>query len=85
MLAETDIIWIHGVYPDKGSNMDSSGFRVRVEAKLRREFLEACRSQDRTAAQVMRDFMRDFVAKHYQGVQSGLFDPLTFAASRQDQ
>lgn len=54
--------------------MESSGFRVRVEAKLRREFLEACRSQDQTAAQVMRAFMRDFVARHYEGIQTGLFD-----------
>jgi hypothetical protein len=54
--------------------MESSGFRVRVETKLRREFLEACRSQDQTAAQVMRAFMRDFVARHYEGIQAGLFD-----------
>lgn len=54
--------------------LDSSGFRVRVEAKLRQEFLDACRSRDRTAAQVIRDFMRQYVQTHYAGNQAALFD-----------
>ena len=39
-----------------------SGFRIRVERELREKFLAACREQDRPAAQVLREFMRSFVA-----------------------
>ena len=52
---------------------DSSGFRLRVDDQLRHEFISACRSQDRAAAQVLREFMRDYVAKHYGGQQKKLF------------
>ena len=40
-----------------------SGLRVRVEKALRNEFLEACHAQDRPAAQVIREFMREYVAR----------------------
>lgn len=39
-----------------------AGMRIRVERKLRDEFLEACREQDRPAAQVIREFMRDYIS-----------------------
>ena len=52
---------------------ESSGFRLRVDGQLRQEFIVACRSQDRTAAQVLREFMRDYVARHYGGQQEKLF------------
>lgn len=41
-----------------------AGLRIRVERALREEFLEACRSDDRPAAQVIREFMRKYVARH---------------------
>ena len=41
-----------------------SGLRIRVERPLREAFLEACRTEDRPAAQVIREFMRDYVAGH---------------------
>ena len=41
---------------------DSSGLRIRLDLKLRQDFLAACRRADRPAAQVLRDFMRSFVA-----------------------
>ena len=40
-----------------------SGLRIRVEKALRDEFLGVCHSQDRPAAQVIREFMRDYVAQ----------------------
>jgi len=40
------------------------GLRVRVERGLRDDFLEACRLLDRPAAQVIREFMRSYVAEH---------------------
>jgi predicted transcriptional regulator len=41
-----------------------SGLRIRVERELREKFLALCRAQDRPAAQVLREFMRDYIAKH---------------------
>ncbi len=50
--------------------MSDSGFRIRVDDELRKEFIETCRSQDRPAAQVLRDFMRVFIKKN-RGDSSG--------------
>lgn len=44
--------------------MKDSGLRIRVERELREKFLEICRQQDRPAAQVLREFMRDYVRDH---------------------
>ncbi|WP_427926538.1 hypothetical protein [Xanthomonas hortorum] len=52
---------------------DSSGFRLRVDSQLRQQFISACRAQDRAAAQVLREFMRSYVARHSSGQQ----EPLT--------
>ena len=41
-----------------------AGVRIRVEKGLRDRFLETCRRQDRPAAQVLRQFMREYVAEH---------------------
>lgn len=41
-----------------------AGVRIRVEKGLRDRFLEACRRQDKPAAQVLREFMREYVAEH---------------------
>ena len=40
------------------------GLRIRVERKLRDEFLEVCRAQDRPAAQVVREFMRRHISEY---------------------
>lgn len=42
----------------------NAGVRIRVEKGLRDEFLESCRRQDTPAAQVLRQFMREYVAEH---------------------
>ena len=41
--------------------MKDSGLRIRVQRDLRERFLEVCRTQDKPAAQVIREFMRDYV------------------------
>ena len=41
-----------------------AGMRIRVERALRDAFVEACQSQGLIAAEVLRDFMRGFAAKH---------------------
>lgn len=38
-----------------------AGFRIRVERELRDAFVDKCRAQDRPAAQVIRDFMRQYI------------------------
>lgn len=37
------------------------GLRIRVDRDLRESFIEACKADDRPAAQVLREFMRDYV------------------------
>lgn len=44
--------------------MKDVGLRIRVQRELREQFVDACRAEDKPAAQVLRDFMRDFVAAH---------------------
>lgn len=50
--------------------MKDSGLRIRVQRDLRDKFLEVCRTQDKPAAQVIREFMRDYV--EHQGQSAGL-------------
>ena len=62
--------------------MTEATFTFRVDEALKTEFAAAAKSNDRTGAQLLRDFMRDFVssqqtaAKHdawfRQQVQTGL-------------
>lgn len=44
--------------------MKDVGFRIRVQKELREQFLAACKSQDKPAAQVLREFMREYVDTH---------------------
>jgi hypothetical protein len=44
--------------------MKDSGLRIRVQRDLRDRFLEACRAQDKPAAQVIREFMRAYIDRH---------------------
>lgn len=48
-------------------------FKIRIEEELRREFVDACRADDMTAAQVVRRFMREYVSSHRQSLQISLF------------
>jgi len=53
------------VYPLGTLNsMKDAGLRIRVQRELRDQFLEACRAQDKPAAQVLREFMRAYVQTH---------------------
>ena len=42
----------------------NTGMRIRLERDLRDRFIVICREQDRPAAQVLREFMRAFIAEH---------------------
>ena len=43
--------------------MGEATFTFRVDEALKAEFAEAAKADDRTAAQLLRDFMRDYVRK----------------------
>jgi predicted transcriptional regulator len=51
------------------------GLRIRIDRDLRDRFLEVCRIEDRPAAQVLREFMREYVARRQPRVdaQGSLF------------
>ncbi len=50
------------------------GLRIRIDEELRREFIEVCRVQDMTGAQVLRAFMRSYVEHHASALrQADLF------------
>ncbi|HEC27838.1 MAG TPA: plasmid-related protein [Gammaproteobacteria bacterium] len=51
----------------------SSNYRIRVEPELHQEFLDVCKADDRPAAQVIREFMKNYVLNHRQGLQAELF------------
>jgi len=50
-----------------------AAFRIRVEKELRDEFVELCRRGGRPAAQVIREFMREYVEQRRQTMQTDLF------------
>jgi hypothetical protein len=50
-----------------------AGLRLRVERDLREEFVETCRSEGKAAAQVLREYMRDYVTRNRAAAQQELF------------
>jgi hypothetical protein len=63
-----------------GLKTKDSGLRLRVEKELRQEFVDVCRATGRPAAQVLREFMRDFVARERTMNQRNLFEGLSSAS-----
>ena len=51
----------------------NAGLRLRVERELREEFVETCRMEGKAAAQVLREYMRVYVAQNKIAVQRELF------------
>jgi hypothetical protein len=47
-------------------SMKDSGLRIRVQRELRERFLGGCHAQDKPAAQVIREFMRQYVERQAQ-------------------
>lgn len=45
----------------QGIHMAENGLRIRIDDDLRTEFIQACRDEDQTAAQVLRAYMRQYV------------------------
>lgn len=44
-------------------NMKSSRFDIRIGPDLRDEFTKACENNGKTASEVIRQFMQDYIAK----------------------
>lgn len=64
---------------------DEVGLRIRMNERLRKDFLGTCKARDTTAAQVLRAFMRAYVEEHGASVRQGqLFNgpPTRTASSR---
>ena len=49
-----------------GNVMSEATFTFRVEESLTTEFATAAKARDRTGAQLLRDFMRDFVQQQQE-------------------
>lgn len=49
--------------------MSESTFTFRVDEALKSEFSEAAKSRDRTGAQLLRDFMREFVRQQQESAE----------------
>ena len=50
-----------------------AGLRLRVEREIRQEFVELCRGEGKTAAQVLREYMREYIARNRATAQRELF------------
>jgi len=49
--------------------MSEATFTFRVDDALKAEFSQAAKSRDRTGAQLLRDFMRDFVRQQHEAAE----------------
>ena len=49
--------------------MSEATFTFRVDESLKDEFSSAAKARDRTGAQLLRDFMRDFVKQQHEAAE----------------
>ena len=54
--------------------MKDVGLRIRVERELRAAFVKACRAEGKTAAQVLREYMRRYANYDDTDPQGELFE-----------
>jgi predicted transcriptional regulator len=48
------------------AEQDQISFTIRIDKPLRDAFVETCKAQDRTASQLIRDFMREYIKRNSQ-------------------
>lgn len=55
------------------------GLRIRVKRELREEFLAICQAQEKVPAQVIREFMREYLDRYApkRGAVGGVSDQVT--------
>lgn len=63
----------YGILPPMTIKTKDAGLRLRVERDLRHDFVETCRAEGRAAAEVLREYMRNYVARNSAGAQRDLF------------
>jgi antitoxin component of RelBE/YafQ-DinJ toxin-antitoxin module len=51
-----------------------SSMRFRLDEDLHKDFIEACRRDDKPASQVLRMFMRQYIEQDKSFAQKGLFE-----------
>lgn len=61
------------MYPIGQTVTKTAALRVRIEPSLHQQFISTCKAQDVKASQILRDFMRYFVALNAEGKQTQLF------------
>ncbi|MDR0780834.1 MAG: hypothetical protein LBF16_09090 [Pseudomonadales bacterium] len=49
--------------------MSEASFTFRVDESLKAEFTQAAKTHDRTGAQLLRDFMRDFIQQQQEAAE----------------
>ena len=54
-------------------SVKDAGLRIRVERVLREAFVSACLAENRTASDVLREFMGAYASKNPEGKQASLF------------
>ena len=65
--------WLILCVPFVAKKIQGTGLRIRVDDELRDSFVQACKSKDLSAAQVLRHYMREFVETNTNDRQSELF------------
>ena len=65
--------WIHNCVTNVYPMSKSANYRIRIEPDLHQEFLDVCKAEDKPAAQVIREFMRDYVKQYSSARQMDLF------------
>ena len=51
----------------------TAALRIRIEPKLHKSFLEACKTYDIPASQVLREFMKQYVSTYEKTTQMDFF------------
>jgi hypothetical protein len=51
----------------------TAALRIRIEPGLHQRFLDACKAQDISASQVLREYMKQYVSSQEQTTQQDFF------------
>ena len=51
----------------------SAALRIRIDPELHKRFIDICKSQDISASQVLREFMKRYVSTHDNSSQMDFF------------
>jgi len=51
----------------------TAALRIRIEPELHKRFIDTCKAQEIPASQVLREFMKQYVATHEQTSQLDFF------------